>query len=648
MLTRSQTAANLDKIVAILGLALSLGLTLWLTLTSARYVYIACTIALVVICAAYLGLRKRLLRSALSSTAANQSSLYLILNIAFFALLAGSFLSIALASQPYVRPQGYFICTILAVAVLAAEILLLPDRKGATGFALAKVIAIALSLVWSQYLTFPTVLGTDPWYHQAFTTEILGTGHIPEGYAYSRLPGMHLMTGATSLITGLNYKMASIFSIGSLQVVCGLALVFLLGKLIYSAKAGLLAALLLGIASHYINLGWAPLPTTMAAIFIPIIIFLLFKFRREKEKRVVTTSLILLFFAALILTHTVTALCMALLLLAFWVGSRIYDWLFRERDLAPAINLALVVIFIVAMLGWWAYTGFISYLLGPILTLPLPTTPPSAPAGEAYLVNYWTYYQPGASPEVSQYMASTAFPAELFYHLGMVLFFAFSIFGVLYLISRRGITKNSFVICLSILIPLAFGFFPNPFNQGIMHRWWYFSQILLAIPLGVFFLLIYEILKDKIGKVILLAALIAGLTFLMVMNPVANLDSPAFAPERAVRQAFTESEVQAFDTASTFYDGEIGIDRYGARPLRLTLAPNNEISRIDEALVSRDYGECQDMLVLIREEVAHHPFKCYQAIYELPYEPRQALEKQGFSKVYDCGSVSGFISTLDV
>ena len=29
--------------------------------------------------------------------------------------------------------------------------------------------------------------------------------------------------------------------------------------------------------------------------------------------------------------------------------------------------------------------------------------------------------------------------------------------------------------------------------------------------------------------------------------------------------------------------------------------------------------------------------------YELPYDPSQALEEQGFSKVYDCGSVSGFV-----
>jgi len=70
---------------------------------------------------------------------------------------------------------------------------------------------------------------------------------------------------------------------------------------------------------------------------------------------------------------------------------------------------------------------------------------------------------------------------------------------------------------------------------------------------------------------------------------------------------------------------------------------SNEISRIGEQLISQDYSDCQDMLVLIREEVAHHPFRYYRAIYELPYDPSQALEEQGFSKVYDCGSVSGFV-----
>jgi hypothetical protein len=40
----------------------------------------------------------------------------------------------------------------------------------------------------------------------------------------------------------------------------------------------------------------------------------------------------------------------------------------------------------------------------------------------------------------------------------------------------------------------------------------------------------------------------------------------------------------------------------------------NEISLVGEQLVSRDYGDCQDMLVLLREEVAHHSFRCYRAV----------------------------------
>ncbi|GAI71509.1 unnamed protein product, partial [marine sediment metagenome] len=47
--------------------------------------------------------------------------------------------------------------------------------------------------------------------------------------------------------------------------------------------------------------------------------------------------------------------------------------------------------------------------------------------------------------------------------------------------------------------------------------------------------------------------------------------------------------------------------------------------------------------LLIREEVVHHSFKCYQGIYKLPYDPSQTLDEQGFNKIYDCGSVSGFV-----
>lgn len=88
MLTRSRISDNLDRIVAIVGLALGLGFTSWLALTSARYVYTTCAISLVAICAIYLDMRQRFLKANLPSLE-TKSSLYLMLNIAFFVLLAG-------------------------------------------------------------------------------------------------------------------------------------------------------------------------------------------------------------------------------------------------------------------------------------------------------------------------------------------------------------------------------------------------------------------------------------------------------------------------------------------------------------------------------------------------------------------------------
>ena len=49
------------------------------------------------------------------------------------------------------------------------------------------------------------------------------------------------------------------------------------------------------------------------------------------------------------------------------------------------------------------------------------------------------------------------------------------------------------------------------------------------------------------------------------------------------------------------------------------------------------------MLVLIRQEIVTNPFRARPGVFRLNYDPREALTQQGFSKIYDSGSVSGFI-----
>ena len=97
------------------------------------------------------------------------------------------------------------------------------------------------------------------------------------------------------------------------------------------------------------------------------------------------------------------------------------------------------------------------------------------------------------------------------------------------------------------------------------------------------------------------------------------------------------------NTAANIYNGRIASDR---NYKLLEYLPNldGRIVDISNQLYSRDFTASQDMLVLIRQEIVVNPLKVLRyAPFRLDYDPREALTEQGFSRVYECGSVSGFI-----
>ena len=98
--------------------------------------------------------------------------------------------------------------------IISLEIFFLPYNNKFNIFTLFQIIIIGLSISLSELFLFPTVLGVDPWWHQIFTSLILQSGYIPGGgYPYAKIPIFHLLIANTSLITNLNYKLSSIFSI---------------------------------------------------------------------------------------------------------------------------------------------------------------------------------------------------------------------------------------------------------------------------------------------------------------------------------------------------------------------------------------------------------------------------------------------------
>jgi hypothetical protein len=233
----------------------------------------------------------------------------------------------------------------------------------------------------------------------------------------------------------------------------------------------------------------------------------------------------------------------------------------------------------------------------------------------------------------------------LFNQLGLFSFYGLALIGSFAMLCRSLRNRYGFALVIASLSLLAANFLVIlPSQSWLVPRFNHLLQILLAIPLGTAFLWLAGLPRRKIASTCLIGTIVFALSFFMVMSPQLNRDNRTFSANTIVRYAFTESELQAFDTVSTFYDGEIGIDGYGVSPLQLALAPSNEISSIDDQLFSGNYDDCRDMLVLIRKEVVVNPWEISGlAAFRLGYDPRQALIEQGFSQVYDCGSVSGFI-----
>ena len=131
------------------------------------------------------------------------------------------------------------------------------------------------------------------------------------------------------------------------------------------------------------------------------------------------------------------------------------------------------------------------------------------------------------------------------------------------------------------------------------------------------------------------------LTFSMIMSPTANQDNRTLSPNLGVRNAYTESEIQAVNTISNLWNGEIGTAHLG----RLKELPglNIKVKGIDNQLYNADFSDIEDELVLmISKEITEHAFLLNGSTYRLDYNLQQLLTRQGFSKIYDCGSVSAF------
>jgi len=406
---------DLDKNLATIGIVASIFLIIFLYVSGYVPIYIVIGFLILLSCLTWLYIRKNAILSIKQDI--QSKKIFLISTTFFFLFLTGSFLLFHFRTNLYERPLLFFVFVSLMVGTVAIGILFAPKNNVFYGTILSEIIIIGLIITYTQNLIFSGVVGIDPWFHQMVTNKIIESGNIPIGYSYSKLPLFHLEIASTAIISDVNYKLATLFSSSFLLIALNAIMVFLLGKFFFSEKVGLLGSLFLITANHHLFMSFWTIPNSIAAIFILPILYLMFKFNIKKNKFIF--FIILLFMISIILTHTIVAMAMAIILLSGLLIFKFHKKIYDVKVKNP-IGLTITLFFIIFMFAWWLYASGHITKLADFIRMGFH---------EADLSRH--------TESTLHYVPTIPMIERLFNQLGMFLFFSLSFIGLFYMISKK-------------------------------------------------------------------------------------------------------------------------------------------------------------------------------------------------------------------
>lgn len=617
---------ELDQILAILGIFSSIALMLYLTFSVGNIIYVITGFLSFISCILWLLIRKK--SSSLQFHYSISSSFNLLSIFIFFILFTISLLSIYFRTNLYERPLTYFI--LLSLMICAVIIQLFYNKKSYMVI-LFQIILIGFSIPLSQLLLFPSLLGVDPWFHQMLTLEILKMHSLVPEIGYSKLPLFHLLVSSTSLITGLDYKFSTIFSVSLLQIITNVTFIYLIGKNLFNKNIGLLAALLIVLGNYHIFMSYGPIPNSFASIFILPLFYIFMKIKFKKP--FASLFIIFLLIPTLVLSHSITIFFVCLSLFIYWAGFKTFN-VFSSHGQKNPINLNVVILATTLMFSWWGFASGHLMKLGKLINWGFSSD----------------YFIRTRSELIQEITFVIPIYEQIFNNIGFFLFFSLSFIGCFYMSSKKFGTSNTFAFALAGFFPLLLGFLSLVTQHGIVEqRWWFFAQIFLSLPLAISFVLLYNYIYNSIKKVklslFIFISMIFIISFFLVISPLANTDNNTFSPNSSPRLALTESEMRSIYFLPEIYSETVGVDNYLV--MINFLNPNLSVSLINDEIYTGNFYESDIRLFLIRDYILHNPFKLGRT-YKLDYDLYNELEKQELHKVYDSNSVYFFYKSETV
>jgi hypothetical protein len=451
--------------------------------------------------------------------------------VLFFSVVTAIILILYWNDFDYLRPLIFFGLLISLVMICVFQIIFW--KLVSVKFIFIEIIVIATIIITSQVLLFPEVIYSDGWFHQAFISIILDTGFIPTYSQYANLPGYHILVTDTLIITGMDFKLASLISISIIQVIICILFTYLISNiLIKNNKLALLSSLIVALGNIQVMMNVSIVPNTLAACFFIIIIFICIKATSDGIK-IPWTVLILVFSVALVITHALAS-AMVLVVITGFVLAEIVHY---KKNLTsnPLNNFVTRYLLIIACISisWWAYqSDQISVLRDLIFT--------------EFSLNQVSLIRVSIFGIIAN-------------RIGMLLFFSIALIGIFYSLSKSG-TKHLKMFIFGAVGIAAIGILPSLFGMDILgSRFWYFGQIMMAIPMSITFFIILS--NGKQLRVAFIIILMVFLAITQIMIPPGSIDNPLHI-ESGTTLALSSSELNNIGFIRAVGEGNYSVDAY--------------------------------------------------------------------------------------
>jgi len=589
---KSKLNGNIDFILAISGLILGL-VIISLYFVSPTIHLISMGLALCLGCAAYIALNKIPITENKYKASRNEKRILDILYLLLFSI------SLIIWNTSIDRPLSYFLIFSLCAGVLALSIYV-SDNRLDYYIQYGKTLLFSFNIKYSIYMLAGFMPTVDPYIHAKMNDLLSQSGTIEvlmEKEMY--FPIMHIQTAVMEIISAVPIKNATNFAV-IIPFILASTFVYLVARDLFGEQIGLFSMLLVNVSDFHINWGSAPQTTSYGIIIYYFLMYVLFKvFYLRSKLKWISISIFLIF--VIIITHAVSSFIFVVTMFCLFLGSILYNYLYKSRRKASYGGLFLISI--IVLIQYW----FIAlYRKG----------------GQPFfdqIVSSLYYYVTGIAgfldrPEATVEVATTLSPfIERFANtLGLTLYLFFAIIGSLIALSfkHRDKIKFTYVFIMLILFGITFAFPVFGIRNILPSRWFAFEYFFVSMFAAFSIIQVSKLLKRGASKKFFITTVFFILAFFMSTSTIANLDSPLWLQESTISTTYTHAEVKGAETLSQYSYHLFSDSRYGGSVLNVYLGMNTNslqdsqqvFERNDEIFMWRNYMLERPIRIISRVE----------------------------------------------